>query len=402
MIREEDYIAINQLSIKKIEDANLTYKRYLYNNINWRTRLICIRGARGTGKTTMLLQYAKEHFDDLTKVLYISLDDMRFESILLKDVAEYAVQHGVKTLLIDEVHYHPHWERMLKNIYDNYSDLQVIYTGSSVLRIAKSEADLSRRQTYYDLTGFSFREYLMFKGIATIEPISYEQLLANSTRISLDIVKQIKPFEWFGEYLRNGYYPFTLMPEQDYYQRIQSIINLVIYQDIPQIDEVSFSSLQKARKLLTLLATVVPLEPNISTLCREIGAAREVVVKLLYLLDKAGMLALLQKETNSYKELSRPDKIYLDNTNLMYALSSFVNRGTLRETFLMNQLRQNHSILFPSKGDFLIDEQYTIEVGGKDKTFKQIKDIPDSYLAVDDTEIGFGNRIPLWLFGFLY
>lgn len=402
MINEEDYNALNQLSIKKIEGVNLTKKRYLYRSVNWRTQLICIRGARGTGKTTMLLQYAKEHFDDLSKVMYVSLDDMRFEKILLTEVAEYAAQHGVKTLLVDEVHYHPHWERMLKNIYDNHSDLQVIYTGSSVLRIAKSEADLSRRQTYYDLAGFSYREYLMFQGIAAIEPISLEDLLKNATKISLNIVKQVKPLEWFSEYLKKGYYPFTLIPNQDYYQRIQSIINLVIYQDIPQIDEVSFPTLQKARKLLTILAGMVPLKPNISTLCREIGAAREVVVKLLYLLDKAGMLALLQKEANSYKELSRPDKIYLDNPNLMYALSDYVNRGTLRETFIMNQLRHRHTVLFPPKGDFLVDGQYTIEVGGKDKTFKQIKDIPDSYLAVDDTEIGFGNRIPLWLFGFLY
>lgn len=402
MISEELFLNLKESSIRKISETELKYKRYLYGKINWNARMICIRGPRGTGKTTMLLQYIREHFENLNDVLYVSLDDIRFQDTTLIDVAEYADAHGIKALFVDETHYHLHWERMLKNIYDRFRELKLVYTGSSVLQLAKSEADLSRRQTIYDLTGFSFREYLLFNGILSVEPVSLDNILNNVTDISTKYFQPVRPFAYFDEYLRNGYYPFSLEENQDYYQRIQNVVNLVVFQDIPLVEDISFATLQKARKLLSLLSDVVPLEPNISVLCREVGAAREVIIKLLSLLDKAGMLKLLQKSINSYRELSRPDKIYLDNPNLMYAFSTTVNKGSLRETFFMNQLSHLAKINMPEKGDFLIDDKYTIEVGGADKTFKQIKDIPNSYLAVDDTEIGLGNRIPLWMFGFLY
>lgn len=403
MISDELFLELKAFSVKKIGEVDLTHKRYLYNQINWSARMICIRGPRGTGKTTMLLQYIKEHFDNLDDVLYVTLDDIRLQDLTIVDIAEYADLHGVKALFLDEVHYILHWEQMLKNIYDRFSTLKVVYTGSLILQLAKSEADMSRRQTIYDMTGFSFREYLLFNGIFTTEPIDLENILHNATRLTTNVFKSLKPLAYFDDYLKNGYYPFSLEDSQDYYQRIQNIVNVVIFQDIPLIDkDICFATLQKARKLLSLLSKVVPLEPNISTLCREVGASREVIVKLLSLLEKAGLLRLLQKDINSYKQLSRPDKIYLDNTNLMYALQPATNKGSLRETFFMNQLSHIADVSMPVKGDFLINERYTFEVGGADKTFKQIKDIPDSYLAIDDTEIGFGNRIPLWLFGFLY
>ena len=206
----------------------------------------------------------------------------------------------------------------------------------------------------------------------------------------------------FDEYLRQGYYPFVLEAQQDYLRRLEQLMLLIIYQEIPKVEDISLQTLQKAQKLMMILATQVPLEPNISTLCREIGATRDIVIRLLYTMEKAGLLMLVNKESNSYKTLSRPDKIYLNNTNQMYSFTGFVNEGTLRETFFVNQVRQTHQVLLPPKGDYIVDKHYTFEVGGAGKTFQQIKDIPNSYLALDGIEYGTGNSIPLYLFGFLY
>ena len=317
-------------------------------------------------------------------------------------MAEYAYQHGVEAVFIDEVHYHHLWAQMIKNLYDTYADLKIVYTGSSMLQLDNAQADLSRRQTIYELYGFSFREYLQFKDIFDIQPFNLETLLNNHTDISMQVNQNCRPLALFDEYLKTGYYPFTMEAKTDYYGRLQQVMQLSIDQDIPLVEDISFMTLKKIKKLLIIIASQVPLEPNISTLCREVDSTRNVVVKLLSLLDRAGILALLSKETHSYRALSRPDKIFLNNTNQMFALTENVNRGTLRETFFLNQLQAYHAVLMPPQGDFLVDDKYLYEVGGADKTFKQIKDIPDSYLAVDDTEIGIGNRIPLWLFGFLY
>lgn len=351
----------------------------------------------------MLLQYIKEHYLDLDKVLYISLDSFSFQLITLYDVAEYAHSHGIEALFIDEVHYMPHWSQILKNVFDTFADMKIVYTGSSMLQIDEAQTDLSRRQTVYDLHGFSFREYLLFKGYFHHESIGLEHVLSHHTSLAMEISSKIKPLMLFNEYLRQGYYPFVLEARQDYLRRLEELMLLIIYQDIPRVDEIiTLQTLQKAQKLMMILATQVPLEPNISTLCREIGATRDVVIRLLYLMEKAGLLMLVNKESNSYKTLSRPDKIYLNNTNQMYALTGNVNEGTLRETFFVNQLRQAYKVHLPIKGDYLIDDLYVFEVGGASKTFKQIKDIPNSYLALDEIEFGTGNTIPLYLFGFLY
>ena len=402
MINNEDFLELYSIYIDNINNVNLKYKRYLYDNINWDARLICIRGAKGTGKTTMILQYIKEHFPDINKALYISLDDFHFQLYNIYDVAEYAYNHGVESLFIDEIHYHKNWEQLIKNIYDRFKKLKIVYTGSSILQIDKSTADLSRRQTVYDLAGFSLREYLYFNHIIDFQVCTLEDLLNNHIDISMSICKQIKPLLLFDNYLKNGYYPFSLETKQDYLKQLLNVINTIIFQDIPLVDDISFSTLQKARKLLMILAKQVPLEPNISMLCREIETTREVVIKLLFLLQKANLIMLLNKEINSYKSISKPDKIYIDNTNLMYAITTNVNKGTLRETFFLNQLSVKHQLLYPKKGDFLIDDKFTVEVGGNGKTFKQIKDLPNSLLAVDDIEHGLKNTIPLYLFGFLY
>ena len=402
MINDEDYRALVAISNDMINDSTLTTHRYLYDMIDWSARLICIRGAKGTGKTTMLLQYITEHYPERQKVLYVSLDDFHFQLFSVYDVAEYAYTHGVEALFIDEVHYQKHWSQYIKNIYDRFKNLKIVYTGSSMLQLTKADADLSRRQSVYDLWGFSFREYLLFSGKLQMDAVSLPTILIDHTKIANEVRKSIRPLELFDQYLFEGNYPFCLEGAKDYHKRLLSVVDLTIFQDIPMVEDISFSTLQKARKLLMILAEQVPFEPNISTLCRDIEATRDIVIKLLDLLEKAGLLMLLQKEKNNYKTLSRPDKIYLNNTNLMYALNRKTNKGTMRETFFYNQLRNTHSVLIPQKGDFIIDSKYVFEVGGEGKDFTQIKDLSYSYLAVDNTEYGFKNRIPLWLFGFLY
>lgn len=402
MLQEHQFRMLQNEYLRRIQNVDLTHKRYLYNQINWDARLIGIRGARGTGKTTMLLQYIKEHYTDLSKALYISLDQFQFQLISLYDVAEYAHTHGIEILLVDEIHYVEHWGQILKNVFDSFCDLKIVYTGSSMLQIDDAQADLSRRQSIYELHGFSFREYLQFRGLINKEAVTLDYLLQNHTTIGMDLASKIKPLALFAEYLREGYYPFVLEAKQDYLMRLEELMQLIIHQDIPHVEDLTFATLQKAQKLLMILATQVPLEPNISTLCREIGATRDVVIRLLYLMQRAGLLMLVSKEANSYKTLSRPDKIFMNNTNQMYALTDQINIGTLRETFFVNQLQQSHTVELPTKGDFLIDKHYTFEVGGQGKTFRQIKNIPDSYLALDELEYSMGNSIPLYLFGFLY
>lgn len=402
MLQEIQFRQLQNEYRRRVKEVSLSHKRYLYGQINWKSRLICIRGARGTGKTTMLLQYLKENYANPDKALYVSLDSFSFQLISLYDVAEYAYTHGIEALFIDEVHYIKNWGQTIKNIFDSFADLKIVYTGSSMLQLDEAQADLSRRQTVYDLQGFSFREYLEFNGIYHHKAINLAYLLQSHTSLEMEITSAIKPLMYFARYLTEGFYPFVLEAKQDYLRRLEQLMSLIIYQDIPRVDEITLPTLQKAQKLLMILATQVPLEPNISILCREIEATRDVVIRLLYLMEKAGLLMLVNKKSNSYKTLSRPDKIYLNNTNQMYALTPQVNEGTLRETFFVNQMRQAHQVVLPAKGDYLVDEQYIFEVGGASKTFNQIKDIPDSYLALDEIETGAGNVIPLYLFGFLY
>ena len=402
MIQDNQFRMLQDEYLHRIQTTSTSHKRYLYHQINWDARLICIRGARGTGKTTMILQYIKEHYNNLSKALYISLDNFQFQLISLYDVAEYAHTRGIEALFIDEIHYTQHWGQMLKQVFDTFSDLKIVYTGSSMLQIDDAQADLSRRQSVYELHGFSFREYLQFCGLLSTNAITLEDLLHNHTAIAMDLSAKIKPLALFEQYLREGYYPFVLEAKQDYLMRLEKVMQLIINQDIPRVEDLAFPTLQKAQKLLMLLATQVPLEPNISTLCREIGATRDIVIRLLHLMERAGLLMLVSKESKSYKTLSRPDKIFLNNTNQMFALTNQVNVGTLREAFFLNQLRQSHLVEMPTNGDFKVDQKYTFEIGGRGKTFQQIKDIPNSYLALDELEYSIGNSIPLYLFGFLY
>lgn len=388
---------------RRLQGTPEGFKRYLIDKIDWRDNLIAIKGAKGTGKTTMLLQHIKESFTDKDKALYLSLDNLWFETHSINDLIEYHYTHGGTHLFLDEVHYYPKWKTLIKNINDDYPGLHVVYAGSSMLKIDSGVADLSRRQLPYTLHGMSFREYLLYEGLAEMEPISLDLLLRDHRRIAEDILSNgMKILPAFGEYLRYGYYPFYKSVYSGFEIRLQQVVNHVLENDYPIIEGVEQSTIRKTKKMFMILAEQVPQTPNMSNLYNELETDRNQGLKMLYALEKAGLLALLSDKPKHIDKLSRPEKIFMDNSNLMYAYAMAPNIGTVRETFFLSQLAVDHSVTYPAKGDFLVDGKYLFEVGGRKKSFEQIKDVADSYLAVDDTEIGHHNRIPLWMFGLLY
>ncbi len=387
---------------RKIAKITLGFKRYLYSQINWNARMIGIKGARGVGKTTMLLQHILDNYKNLDKTLYVSLDDLWFATHQLMDLVDWADRHGITRLYLDEVHRYKEWSENLKNIYDNYPDMHIVYTSSSLLAVDNAKVDLSRRQTLYMLYGFSFREYLAFENIINATPVSIDVLLHDHVRYAMQITKKIKIAPLFESYLNHGYYPFFREAGEDFQMRLREIISVVMDTDIPAVENVSFDTLQKIKKLLMIISEHVPFEPNMSELWKQLSTNNELGLRMLYALDKAQIVSLLTIKAKSYKYLYKPNKILLNNTNLMHALCPAVEKGNERETFFLSQMVVTHDVKLPQKGDFLVDDQYLFEVGGKGKTFDQIKDLPQSYLAVDDTEIGTANRIPLWLFGLTY
>ena len=387
---------------RKIAKVDLKFKRYLYSQINWKARMIGIKGARGVGKTTMLLQHILDNYEDIDQTLYVSLDDLWFASHNLMELVDWADRHGINRLYLDEVHRYKSWSETLKNIYDNYPDMGIVYTSSSLLAIDNAKVDLSRRQTPYTLYGLSFREFLDFEGVAHVSPIPIETLLRDHVKQAMKITKNLKVAPLFEAYLKHGYYPFYREVGDDFPIRLREIVSLVIENDLPAVENISYETLLKVKRLLMIISEHVPFEPNMSELWKQLSTNNELGLRMLYSLDKAQILSLLTSKTKSYKYLSKPDKIFLNNPNLMHALCPTVEIGNERETFFNNQMSVAHEVKFPQKGDFFVNDRYLFEVGGKNKTFNQIKDIPDSFLAVDETEVGFSNRIPLWMFGMTY
>lgn len=390
---------------RKLAATDLRFKRYLHGQINWDARLLGIKGARGVGKTTMLLQHIKETAgNNLDEVFYASLDNMWFQTHSAEDLVEFLYTRGVTRIYLDEVHKYRNWTVLLKNLYDNYPGLNIVYTGSAMLAIDNSKSDLSRRQSLYTLHGLSFREYLEYEGIISLPSMTLEEMLNNHVSYAMDITSAgIKIVKYFEQYLNEGYYPYYKEAGRDYLMRIGEVVQLVIDSDITAVEEtITYSTRQKIKKLLMVVAENVPLEPNINKLAASLESTRDQTLKMLYWLDRAALLWLLTDKPKDYKHLTGPKKIYLNNTNLMNALGSRVSKGTQRETFFANQAGAVTDLLIPKQGDFLADGRYIFEVGGPQKTFDQIAGLPDSYLAIDDIEIGNGNRIPLWLLGCLY
>ncbi|MDR0582174.1 MAG: AAA family ATPase [Prevotellaceae bacterium] len=379
------------------------YIRYLYDNIAWNNRLIALVGPKGTGKTTMLLQHIKKTFSDTKQAFYVSLDHIWFSKNSLLDLTDRFYAYGGTHLFLDEVHRYPNWATEIKNIYDSYPELHVVFTGSSMLEIYKASVDFSRRAITYELHGLSFREFLQFEDKLSHEALSLNDILKNHRDIAIDITAKIKVLPEFKKYLEYGYYPFYREDLQTYPIRIEQIVNNVLDNDLPAIEAIEYSSIIKIKKLLVIISGLVPFVPNIVELSRDIETGRNSTVKYLYYLDKAGLINSINVPNKGLNTINKPDKIYLDNTNLLYALNgSNVNIGCIRETFFVNQLLVEHTVNTAKEGDFTINNKFIFEIGGRNKTFTQIKNIKHSYIAADETEIGFGNKIPLWLFGMLY
>lgn len=378
------------------------FVRGIMDDINWEGRLIGIKGARGVGKTTLLLQYLKLKLKN-KNALYISLDNIYFAEHKLYHLADEFVKKGGSVLLLDEVHKYPNWSQEIKNIYDDFNELQIIFTGSSLLEIINARADLSRRAVIYEMQGYSFREYLNKQTGTSFKKVSLEDILNTHINISEDIVSKVKVFEHFENYLKIGYYPFYDDVKQNYYQQINEVINLVLEIELPLLRGVEVSFVSKVKQLMQIIAESVPFVPNITKLSARIGITRNSLLAYLHALNESNLILNLHKNAFGISKLQKPDKIYLENTNLMFALSQdTVNKGHLRETFFANQIKNSHKLQYAPKGDFIVNGKYTFEIGGKDKGQKQIKGINEAYIVSDDIEYGFENKIPLWLFGFLY
>jgi hypothetical protein len=396
---EELYEDFNRL----IEATKLDFERYLYSGIDWEDRLIGIVGPRGTGKTTLMLQHIKKHFPQRKKALYISLDNIWFTKSGLKPTVHEFYSLGGTHIFIDEVHRYPDWAIEIKNLYDSYPDLHIVFTGSSILEIYKSNADLSRRAITYHLHGLSFREFLKLEHNYDATILSLQDVIENHIEIASKICSEIKIIPAFRAYLEYGYYPFFKEGVKRYSMRLRNVVNVILETDLPAVEKIEYASIYKLRKMLMIVSSLVPYTPNISTLSGQLEINRASVMKYFIYLQKAGLVRMLLADQKGMNLMNKPEKLFLDNTNLIHALApENFNTGNVRETFFMNQLSLKHNVSTAKKGDFLIDGVYTFEVGGMNKTFKQIKDMPESYIAKDDLETGYGNNIPLWLFGLLY
>ncbi len=402
-MNEDDLQELFDGQERRLRAVSSAFHRSLYSGIDWNARLICIKGPKGTGKTTMLLQRIKEAFPDPSAVLYASLDNLWFTTHRVQDVAAWLDSRGGTHLFLDEVHHVEHWQTLVKNLHDDFPALHIVYSGSSLLQLEKGGGDLSRRQMPYTLAGLSFREFLAFEGVLDLPPLGWEELLRGHAAIARAIAARVKILPLFSRYLKSGYYPFYKESGGGYPERIRHIADQILEIDYPRTCPVTLATIRKARKMLMVLASAAPQVPKMTDLWRELETDRNNGLGMLDALERAGLLGLLSSRSATLKNLSRPEKIYCDNPNLMHALVRRPDLGALRETFFLNQLRTaGRSLVYPPRGDFLVDGRWLFEVGGHGKSFGQIADIPDSYLAVDDLEVGRGNRIPLWLFGFLY
>lgn len=390
--------------LRLLSHLSTQYERGLMDEINWNARLIAIRGARGVGKTTMLLQHIRnEYGTDPQTAMYASLDHLYFTRHSLLQLAEEFHQQGGRCLCLDEVHKYAGWSREIKNIYDGFPDLQIVFTGSSLLNILNAEADLSRRCVSYDMQGLSFREYLLFKENISLPVILLEDLLHNPLEASEQVMSTCKPLKYFSHYLQEGYYPFFMEDNMDYFTQIQKVVNLILEIELPQLGNMDIANVRKVRSLLSVVSSGVPFAVDISKMAKMAELNRNTIVTYLAHLNRARLLNLLYSDALNLKRMQKPDKIYMENCNLLHALSlTNVEVGTERETFFVNQLAYHHQIEYSKRGDFLIDGEYTVEVGGQHKDGKQIAGLKSAFIAADNIEYALGNKIPLWLFGFLY
>jgi len=387
---------------KLLRNTSLEFQRGLLAEIRWENRLIGITGARGVGKTTLVLQYLKKEYSNSGNVsLFVSLDHFWFSTNSLLDLADQFTQVGGKLLVLDEVHKYPNWSRELKNIYDFYPELKVVFTGSSLLEILNSSADLSRRPLMYHLKGLSFREYINLETGLKLPAFKLEDILQDHLRIGNELLTEVRPFRYFSDYLQKGYYPFSKEFGELYGQQLVSVVNLVLEVELPQLRKFDLAYVPKIKQLLAIIADSVPFIPNVSKLSQKIGINRTTLLTYFHYLSESKLTSNLYQSNEGISLLQKPSKLYLENTNLAYALGRNVDVGNLRETFFLNQLSYQHDVTLPAKGDFLIDQTWNIEVGGSGKDVPK-PSLDSHFVASDGIEMGFGAKVPLWLFGFLY
>ncbi len=381
-------------------------KRYLFEKINWDAQAICIVGSRGTGKTTMMIQHYHEIYGTAEKALYISADHILVVSHGLYEIADTYFKIGGKALYIDEIHKYTNWSVELKNIIDVYSDKQIIISGSSTIALSKSKGDLSRRVVYYELKGLSFREFLLFEQKKDYGISSLKNIITKHREKSLEIKKDIPVLKYFKNYLLYGYYPFFMEGVDDYFSKLQNVIEKVIYEDIATSFNLSQPKLPVLKKLLWIIASSEPFTPNMDRISRELGISRQTVYNYIEYLERAGFILNIRKAGVGMKAVRKAAKIYMENTGLIKVVSEVSGMasitGTIRETFFANQLNSVASISIPRRTDFFVEDKFYFEIGGKNKSFSQINELKNSYLALDDIEVGAGRKIPLYLFGFLY
>ena len=389
---------------RELRKTDLSFQRYLIDDIDWEGRLSAITGARGTGKTTMILQHIKRNFGNSPKeALYVSADNIRFSGNRLFDLANNFEKQGGRYLFIDEVHKYENWSQEIKNIYDSFSDLKVVITGSSMLQIYKGNADLSRRAVHYVLHGMSFREFLKYDQNLDFDRVTLEDILQNHIEIAGKINDKIRPLPLFNTYLKQGYYPYYKSDKRFYLSKLANTVNLILEIDLPAVESIEIYSIRKIKKLLWIISQSVPFTPKITVLARDLEVSRNSLLNYLTILERGGLVNLLQSSTKGMSSLAKPEKIYLNNTNQVYAFeANKPDVGNLRETFFFNQLKAVSEVTSANKADFTVDNKYVFEVGGKKKGYEQIAGLQDAYLALDNLEYGFNNKIPLWLFGMLY
>lgn len=387
----------------RINDVSVKFIRSLYYDINWNSRLIAIKGSRGTGKTTLMLQYIKNELPTDHSVLYIPLDHIYFYANKLIDLVDEFVLKGGDTIFLDEIHKYPGWSREIKLIYDKYPKLKTVITSSSILEIYKGESDLSRRLVSYNLNELSLREFVELNSSIKIPAFSLDEIIINHEEIALNILKKIKPVFEYGNYIKYGAYPFFIEGVDEYRGKLLNTVNMILENDLPAVHKIDFAHIIKLKRLLFTIATSSPFKPNISELSIKTTVTRPTLTLFLNYLEKALLIYQLRNKNTGVSSMSKPDKIYLHNTNFAFQLANKnANTGTIRETFFLNQVSNGYDINYGKTADFFVENKYYFEIDGKNKKQNQIRGLENAFIVSDNIELGFNNFIPLWLFGFLY
>lgn len=389
-----------------MQTVNLDFVRGIMDEIDWKERLLMIKGQKGVGKTTLMTQRIMQTFGatNTTDVLYASLDNIYFTNHNLLDFIEQFHAKGGRYLFLDEVHKYAGWSLEIKNAYDEFTDMHFVLSGSSLVNLAEGETDLSRRCITYNMPGLSFREFMQMFHHVTFRRRTLQEILTEGNAVCAEVNSQIRPLPLFAEYLQYGYYPFLAEGRSNYYLRIENIVNTIIESELPQLRKIDIANIRKVKSLMAILSTSVPYSIDTVKLSTMAEISRTTLLQYLQNLDDARLVKLLYSDATNVKRLQKPDKLYLENPNMLHALATMpVNEGTEREVFFVNQLSASHIVEYSkTSADFTIDRRYTIEVGGKSKDGKQIANIDNAYIAAANEEYVLGNKIPLWLFGMLY